>query len=196
MNDGNGKKEKNINNADNGGGKYKTNRTRMLALSGLFAAFIMLLTLVKLPVPGGMGYIHLGDAVIFAACILIGWYAIPAAALGSALADLLNGYAVYMIPTAVIKGIMALIVVLLTLKNKRIWMIAVAFTLSSLFMQGGYILFEYLFAGLISDGAYVFVLISFLVGLIQSVVGIPLGIFLTMVLKKIRIEYGTEKQEP
>ncbi len=174
----------------------KDSKTRKLALSGLFAAFIMLLTLVKLPIPGGLGYIHLGDAVIFAACIITGWYAIPAAAAGSALADLINGYSIYMIPTFIIKGIMALIVVLLTRKNKRIWMMSFAFILASLFMQGAYLLFEFLFAGLISDAAFTFVLINFLIGLIQSVIGIPLGVFLTVVLKKIRIEYGTEKPEP
>ena len=172
--------------------------SRGLALTGLFAALIMLLTLVHIPMFGGAGgsYIHLGDAVIFAACIIIGWRAIPAAAVGSALADLILGAVVYAVPTFIIKGIMAGIVVLLTLKNKKAWLQVVAFAAASIFMQGAYLLFEVLFATTLYGTAYAFVAASFLFGWIQSAIGIPLGLWLSSVLKKIRIEYVADKREP
>ena len=168
-----------------------------MALTGLFAALIMLLTLVHIPMPGNVGgYIHLGDAVIFAACIIIGWRAIPAAAVGSSLADLILGAVVYAVPTFIIKGIMAGIAVLLTLKSKRVWLQAAAFTLAAVFMQGAYLLFEVLFATTLYGAAYTFAVAAFLFGWIQSAVGIPLGLWLTMVFKKIKIEYIAEKKEP
>ena len=170
--------------------------SRSLALTGLFTAMIMLLTLAKIPVPWGTGYIHLGDAAVFAACMIIGWRAVPASAIGSVLADLLNGYAVYMIPTFIIKGIMAGIVVLITLPDKKKRMQALAFTLASVWMQGAYLLFEFLFATTLTGGIYASLAVPFLIGLIQSAIGVPLGIYLTHMLKKIKIEYISEKKEP
>ena len=168
--------------------------SRKLALTGLFAALIMLLTCVSFPI--GPGYIHLGDAVIFAACIIIGWRAIPAAAVGSSLADLVLGYVRYAPATFVIKAATAGIVVLITLKNKKVWVQVIAFSLAAIFMQGAYLLFEVLFQTTLFGTAYTFVAVLFLLGWIQSAVGIPLGIWLAKVLKKIRIEYISDKKEP
>jgi len=81
---------------------------------------ILLLTLVSLPLPGGMGYVNLGDAGVFlCACLLAGgrfgiggkrakFYAAAAAGAGSALADLLLGFAAYAPVTFAVKGLMAL----------------------------------------------------------------------------------------
>ena len=76
--------------------------------AGLFAALTALLT-ATLHIPVGNGYIHCGDAVIFlAAAVLPLPYAAGAAAVGGMLADLLSGYAVYALPTFLIKGLLAL----------------------------------------------------------------------------------------
>ena len=77
--------------------------------AGLFAALTALLTAL-LHIPVGNGYIHCGDAVIYlAAASLPLPYAVCAGAVGGMLADLLSGYAVYALPTFLIKGMIALI---------------------------------------------------------------------------------------
>lgn len=84
-------------------------RLRKLITAALVAALTCVATMVLvIPLPGN-GYVNLGDCVVIAAGILLGplWGA-AAAAIGSGLADLLLGYAVYMPGTVVIKGLMAL----------------------------------------------------------------------------------------
>lgn len=75
--------------------------------TGLMAAMVCLLTaLLHIPTPNG--YIHCGDAVIYlAAATLPLPYAVAAAAVGGAMADFLSGYAAYILPTFLIKGILA-----------------------------------------------------------------------------------------
>lgn len=99
--------------------KTNTNKTlKLLVLAAMFAAMTTALTFfVKLPTPGG-GYIHLGDAVIYlAACFLPTPYAMAAAGIGGALSDLFGGYFMYLLPTFLIK---ALIAMPFTCRNDRI----------------------------------------------------------------------------
>ena len=88
-----------------------------MIISGAFAAIITVLTLfVKIYTVNG--YIHLGDSVIYlAACILPFPYALIAAGLGGALADTLGSFAIYSVPTFIIK---VLITLPYTPKSKRI----------------------------------------------------------------------------
>lgn len=102
----------------------KANRQlRLLILTALFAAMTFALTFsVRIPMPSG-GYIHLGDAMIYlSACILPFPYAIAAAGIGGALSDLAGGYAIYIIPTLIIKAFNASVFTskkdkILTLRN-------------------------------------------------------------------------------
>lgn len=84
-------------------------KPRQLTLAALFAAAITVTTayLFHVPIPTG-GYIHLGDALIYlAACLLPGPYAVAAAAVGAALADLLTA-PMWVAPTLVIKALVVL----------------------------------------------------------------------------------------
>ena len=85
----------------------KNEKLLRIVRTGLLAAMICLLTaLLHIPTPNG--YIHCGDAVIYlAAATLPLPYAIAAAAVGGAMADFLSGYAVYILPTFLIKGVLA-----------------------------------------------------------------------------------------
>jgi len=85
---------------------------KKLVLGGLFAAIIFLLTfLVHVPIPGGGGYIHPGDAAIYLGAFLLGpLYGALAAGVGSMLSDLAAGYVIYAPVTFIIKALMALIV--------------------------------------------------------------------------------------
>ncbi len=78
-----------------------------MVYAGLFTALTALLTAV-LHIPVGNGYVHCGDAVIYLAAAMLPLpYAAGAAAVGGALADVLSGYAVYALPTYIIKAMLA-----------------------------------------------------------------------------------------
>lgn len=117
-------------------------------LSGIFAALIYIATtLLRLPVPITQGYIHLGDALILLCVSLLGWMGIPAAAIGSMLADLLSGYTMYCLPTFIIKGLMALVAALLARENAPFWRVLIAYIAAELVMVAGYFLTEWLILG-------------------------------------------------
>lgn len=85
-------------------------RVLLLVLTALFAAFACVATMVLVvPSPTG-GYMNLGDAVVLTGAFLLGpVYGAIAGGVGSALADLLAGYASYVPATLVIKAVMGLL---------------------------------------------------------------------------------------
>ena len=120
---------------------------RQLTLCSMMAALVFVMTYFpKLPVPVTGGYVHLGDGAIFLAVLLLGPLGIPAAAIGSALADLIGGYMVYVLPTALIKALMALLGWYLYRRGG--WLrAAMAFVLAEAVMVLGYFLTEWLLYG-------------------------------------------------
>lgn len=127
----------------------KDNMTKKLVFAALFAALTCVATMIiKIPTPLG-GYIHAGDAVVVLAAFLLGpvWGAL-AAGLGSALADLISGYALYVPGTFVIKALVALVAGwLLTRKmfNNKFAKALIAGIVGEIVMVGGYMLFEAVF---------------------------------------------------
>ena len=115
---------------------------KKLALGGVMAALVFVMTYVpKIPVPVTGGYIHQGGGMIFQAAMQLGPQAVAAAALGSALSDLVGGYMAYLLPTAIIKGLVALIA--WKCCRREHWLqTLVAFILAELAMVAGYFLFE------------------------------------------------------
>ncbi|MCR5688491.1 MAG: ECF transporter S component [Lachnospiraceae bacterium] len=77
--------------------------------AAMLAAMTTIATMViKVPTLGTNGYVNIGDTlVLISAWILGNPYGALAAGIGSALADLLSGYPVYIPGTAVIKFLMA-----------------------------------------------------------------------------------------
>lgn len=119
-----------------------------LTLGGIFAALICIATMFfQIPVSLTHGYIHLGDALILLCASLLGWIAVPAAAVGSLLADLLSGYAVYCLPTLIIKGGVALIVMLGVKSSTPLWRALIWFVVAECWMVLGYFLVEWLILG-------------------------------------------------
>lgn len=84
--------------------------TQEIVFIALMTALVFIATyLPHIPIP--LGYAHLGDAVIFLLALLAPRRAaLFAACIGSALADLLGGFALWIVPTLVIKLVMAEIV--------------------------------------------------------------------------------------
>lgn len=80
--------------------------TKMLCLTAVLAAFVFIMTFVpKIPIP--LGYAHLGDAVIYLLVLFISRReACLAAAIGSAFADLMGGFPIWILPTLIIKWVM------------------------------------------------------------------------------------------
>ena len=117
-----------------------------LVFSALFAALCCGATMViKFPTPMG-GYVNAGDAVVLLGAFMLGpvWGAL-AAGLGSGLADVIAGYALYAPGTLVIKALMALVAGLLlrTLGLRRPNPAAIlAGVIAELVMVAGYFLYE------------------------------------------------------
>ncbi len=143
--------------------------------SAYFAAFIFLGThLVKLPL--AIGYIHIGDVFILLAAYLIGGgHAIAASLVGSVLADLLSGYAIYAPATLVIKSTMALIIVLACRFGrgstfKKLLHFSIGAVLAELAMVLGYYLFEAILYGF--SAAFASIPGNALQGVFATVVGV------------------------
>ncbi len=84
---------------------------RRLAAAGVLAAAIMLLTMfASIPLPGGHGYINMGDAgVLLSAYVLGGGWGFLCAGVASALSDVLLGWSVYAPASFLIKGCVAML---------------------------------------------------------------------------------------
>lgn len=86
----------------------------------MFAAMIFGLTMLHVPIGAG-GYIHVGDAVIYVTAMLMGGpWAFISAAIGAACADIVSGFAVYAIPSAIIKVLIAVPFVLVSKKDSKL----------------------------------------------------------------------------
>lgn len=87
----------------------RNKKNKNLALAALFAALIAALTMVHLPIISQSGYVHFGDSMIYlCASLLPAPYALAAAAIGGALADVFFGYFNWAPFTFVIKAMNAL----------------------------------------------------------------------------------------
>lgn len=92
--------------------KKMDERTNRIVMTGIMTSLIMVATMIiRIHIPFTQGYVHLGDAVIFLAVLVLGKkYGTFAAGVGSALADLLSGYAYYAPWTFAVKALMAFVV--------------------------------------------------------------------------------------
>jgi uncharacterized repeat protein (TIGR04002 family) len=91
-----------------------------ITYTAIFTAIIILATSVlKFSTGLGEGYIHLGDSMIYlSACLLPFPYCLIAGALGGALADIVSGFAIWSIPTMIIKMLNVLPFALMCRKHK------------------------------------------------------------------------------
>ncbi|MDL2273743.1 ECF transporter S component [Oscillospiraceae bacterium OttesenSCG-928-G22] len=135
-------------------------KTSKLVQSAMFAAIVLLVTgFVKVPSPGN-GYMHLGDAVIIAGAFLLGPSAAIPAAVGSALADLLGGYGIFVPATLLVKGALGFTAGWLYRKVGNRAIRAAGITCAELlFVLGGYFLYEWAvfdFAMAVINSAFTF----------------------------------------
>ena len=84
---------------------------KQIVMTALFAALACVATMsIRIPTPGTGGYIHPGDAIVILSGVILGpVWGLLAAGIGSALADLLGGYFIYVPITFAVKGLIAFI---------------------------------------------------------------------------------------
>ena len=160
--------------------------TEKIVISAMFASLVCVATMVvKIPSPLH-GYINLGDAFV----LLAGWcisplYGFLAAAIGSGLADLLSGYALYAPATFIIKGVMAIIAFygykFISNKTNKIFARIVSGVAAEIFMILGYLLFEGVLYGFVPS------LVNIPPNAIQGLAGIIIGVLLVNIFNKYKI---------
>ncbi len=156
----------------------------ILALGGMLAALVFVATyFFKLPVSITQGYIHLGDGFILLGAALLGWASVPAAAIGSALADLLGGYTLYILPTFLIKGAVAAVAVYGVKGNKPYWLTVIWLVVAELVMVAGYFLVEWLILGYGLAAAVGAVVPN----LVQGLSGVIIGTVLIPLMKRVKL---------
>ena len=76
---------------------------KLICISAMFAALAFVATfLIKIPL--AVGYVHIGDGIVFLASALLPTpYAMIATAVGISLADLCSGYVIYIPITALVR---------------------------------------------------------------------------------------------
>ena len=84
-----------------------TKNIKKIIIAAMLSAVIAVATMI-IRIPSPTGYVNFGDCFVLIAGWLLGPFGILAAAIGSALADFLSSYTIYIIPTFIIKGCMAL----------------------------------------------------------------------------------------
>ncbi|MCR5627210.1 MAG: ECF transporter S component [Lachnospiraceae bacterium] len=87
----------------------QNNSAKKVVFSAMFTALTLIATyVIKIPTPT-LGYIHIGDSFVILSSLFLGPLSGPlAAGLGSALSDLLGGYAIWVPGTFIIKFLSAL----------------------------------------------------------------------------------------
>lgn len=115
---------------------------KKLTVGGMMAALVCVLTIFPhIPIPAGSGYIHLGDGMILLAVMVLGPLGIPAAAVGSMLADLLV-FPAYAPATFIIKGLVAL-TAWAGYRRDRIGRTVLSFIVAEAVMVAGYFVYEW-----------------------------------------------------
>ena len=161
----------------------KTNNVTKLVTAALMAAMTCVVTMIlpiKIPL-GNEGYIHPGDAFVMISGIILGpLYGSLAAGIGSALSDLLLGYANYILPTFVIRSIAAF---LCSYTYRKILgkSIILPTILSGVVVTLGYFLYE----NLIFGNSFVAAIAGVPFNLLQNVMGTVLVVILLPLLRKV-----------
>lgn len=161
-------------------------KTKRIVIASMLAALCCVATMIiKIPSPL-KGYINLGDCIV----LIAGWLLSPAygfasAGIGSALADIFSGYAMYAPATFVIKGLMAIIACLSFKGIHKKFGDTVSRVISALLaefvMVAGYFIFEGFIYGFVPSA------VNILPNAIQGAAGLVIGILLIKIFEKSKI---------
>ncbi|HHY35770.1 MAG TPA: ECF transporter S component [Firmicutes bacterium] len=157
----------------------RSSRTRSIAIGALGTALVATATaFLKIPIPTGYGYIHLGDGLIYGIAASFGpALATVSGGLGSGIADLLAGYPVWVPWSIVIKGLTGYLVGTLVIKRKLHR--APAMVAGALVTIAGYSLGAFVLYGPTAVPA------EFLFDLIQTGSGVVVGLGISRLLELV-----------
>lgn len=171
------------------------NKTKKMVMTALFMALVCAATMViRIPTPGTNGYIHPGDALVILSGIFLGpVQGLLAAGIGSAMADFLGGYILYVPATFVIKGVTALCCGLIFQRlsetaGKRSAGVVIGGLIDMVLVAGGYWIYESFIYGMAAAAA------SVPSNLIQGFGGLILAVILYPVLAVCRSQMEQEKK--
>lgn len=165
----------------------KKTKIKMVVFSAMLASLTCVATMIiKIPTPL-QGYANLGDCIVLLSAFLLPVsYGFCAAAIGSALADVLSGYAMYAPATFVIKGLMVIVAYFIykqfTKKDKKLLLgKIISGFIAEVVMVAGYFVFEGFMYGF---GAS---LVNIPANAMQGLVGLIMGVLLINVFEKNKI---------
>ena len=163
-------------------------KSKSIAVYALMSALVMVATfVVRIPMVATDGYLNLGDGLVLFCGVAFGPVAgLIAGGIGSALADMIAGYAHWILPTFLIKGLEgALAGFVFYLLNKtgknRFLSASVATVPSAILMVVGYF-----FASWIMKGSAAVAWTSVPGNAIQGGVGVALALFLLASTSRIK----------
>lgn len=167
---------------------------RAVVLCALFSALVTVMTLIiRVPVPATKGYFNLGDALIFITAALLGpGIGAVAGGLGSSLADIIGGYALYAPWTFFIKGIEGFMAGFLVfwinpyVREKEgaqfiafyVPFLAISFAIAALWMVTGYFIAQNIMFG------FRVALVEVPINLLQGGISALIALIITIILKK------------
>lgn len=158
-----------------------TNKTERLVVTALMMSLIVIGTIVlRIPIPMTQGYVHLGDTMIYLGVMILGKkYGAAAAGIGSAMGDVIGGFAMWAPWTLAIKYSMAFVTGLIIEKSgQNSKMVVPAMTAGGLIMCAGYLVAERVMYG---SWALAIPAVPWNIG--QFVVGIILSLMINSSLK-------------
>ncbi len=161
------------------------NGTKNIVSASVFAALVFVLTFV-VKIPSVNGYINIGDAAV----VLSGWflpplYAFLSSAIGSFLADIISGYALYAPATFIIKGVMAVLAYFVFEAISKITPKLFARIISGAVCEGFMSLGYYIFEGFLFG--FIPALSSMPGNMIQGLSSLLIAVILVTVLEKSKI---------
>ena len=159
---------------------------RALVVMALLTALVAVGTMVvQIPVPATGGYINFGDTFIFVSALIFGpVVGMVAGGIGSAMADMLSGYAVWAPFTLVVKGLEGLIAgylfLLLARRDAKLGHAVLAMVAGGAVMVLGYLL-----SGTIIKGSFAVALTGVPGDMIQAFVSIIVATALYYPIKQV-----------
>ncbi|SHI36562.1 ECF transporter S component [Parasporobacterium paucivorans] len=157
---------------------------KKLVYAALATALICISTMfIQVTIP--LGYAHFGNTFILLSSYLFGKrVGAASAAVGSALADFLTGYAIWIIPTLIIKSIMGFVIGSLSNKNNHPKKVASAGLLAGAVISNAWMVVGYTFSGAILYGSLAAGLASTPGLILEGVVNIVAFYILAFILEK------------
>ena len=170
----------------------KLKKTSVTVLTAMMMCIIMVAIFVfRIPIPFTQGYVNLSDGIIFIAIFILDKrHSVAAASLGCMMGDVLGGFAMWAPWTFFIKGMMALITVLMieAFASKNLSPKAkLAANIFSMTCGGLFMVFGYFVAEKVMYGTWAVAALGIPWNIGQFAVGIILALIITSALNKVGI---------